>query len=201
MQKKVHSGSLTRHRRAGAIIGTQIRDLRRAKGLTLTELAASIGKSVGYISQIERNLSPVTISALQEIADVLQVQIGWFFQGHGRGSPDEINFIVRKDNRRILTLSGSGITEELLSPNLSGQLEVILTRFAPGASTGERDRVRRGEEAGVVMSGALELWVDDKRFRLEEGDSFSFQSVGPHRCRNPGSTPAIVLWVITPPSY
>lgn len=182
-------------------LGAQIRDLRRVKGTTLTELASRIGRSIGYVSQVERGKSAITISALQEIADALGVQIAWFFHAKSPAAADEAGFIVRKVNRRMLDFPGTGVHEELLSPNLSGQLELILTTLEPGSSTGDRDRVRRGEEAGLVLSGMLELTVEGKRVRLAEGDSFAFTRSGPHRCANPGKGEAVVLWVITPPSY
>jgi transcriptional regulator with XRE-family HTH domain len=182
-------------------LGSQIRDLRKARNLTLASLAERIERSIGYLSQIERGKSAVTISALQEIADALGVQIAWFFQGHQPGDPSEAETVVRSGNRRRLDFPGSGVQEELLSPTLSGQLELILTTFKPGSSTGDRDRLRRGEEAGYLISGSLDLIVDGKRLHLEAGDSFAFTRKGPHRCLNPGGTDAVVLWVITPPSY
>ena len=53
----------------------------------------------------------------------------------------------------------------------------------------------------MVLSGTIELSIDGKRLRLEAGDSFAFTRRGPHRCHNPGKVPAVVLWVLTPPSY
>jgi transcriptional regulator with XRE-family HTH domain len=182
-------------------LGAQIRDLRKARNLTLAALADRIARSIGYLSQIERGKSAVTISALQEIADALGVQIAWFFQAQHPVDAAEAETVVRRGNRRRLDFPGSGIQEELLSPTLSGQLELILTTFQPGSSTGDRDRLRRGEEAGYLISGSLDLIVDDKRLHLEAGDSFAFTRKGPHRCINPGKTEAVVLWVITPPSY
>ena len=182
-------------------LGHQIRDLRRAKGVTIPELARRIERSVGWVSQIERGLSEVTIAALHQIAEALEVQVSWFF-GQGAAPPaDEIGLVLRKRNRRTLDFHGSGVHEEILSPNLSGQLLLVETTFAPGASTGDRDRERRGEEAGLVISGTLELRVEGKTLRLEAGDSFAFTRTGPHRCHNPGREPCVVLWVITPPSY
>mgnify|MGYP006285603053 CR=1 FL=1 len=96
---------------------------------------------------------------------------------------------------------GWSSTERLLSPNLGGALLLVQTTFEPGASIGDRDRERHGEEAGVVLQGTLELRLDDRTLRLQAGDAFSFTRRGPHRCHNPGSVPAVVLWVITPPSY
>lgn len=182
-------------------LGFQIRDLRRAKGITITELAQRINRSVGWLSQIERGMAEVNISAMHEIANVLEVQISWFFRGGQAAADDELGLVVRRSNRRSMDFHGSGVHEEILSPTISGELLLVESTFAPGASTGDRDRERRGEEAGVVLSGSLELHVDGKTLLLQAGDSFAFTRRGPHRCHNPGTVPAVVLWVHTPASY
>jgi transcriptional regulator with XRE-family HTH domain len=182
-------------------LGHQVRDLRRAKGITIPDLAARIDRSVGWLSQIERGLSEITIAALHQIAAALEVHVSWFFAQGAAPSPDEMGVVLRKPHRRRLDFHGSGVHEEILSPTLSGQLLLVESTFAPGSSTGDRDRERRGEEAGVVLSGLLELQVDGRTLLLGPGDSFAFTRTGPHRCHNPGSEPAVVLWVITPPSY
>ncbi len=182
-------------------LGHQIRDLRRAKGITIPSLAARIERSVGWVSQIERGISEVSIAALHQIAAALEVQVSWFFADGAAPAPDDLGLVLRKGHRRKLDFHGSGVHEEILSPNLSGPLLLVESTFAPGASTGDRDRERRGDEAGLVISGLLELQVAGKTLRLRAGDSFAFSRQGPHRCHNPGKRPAVVLWVITPPSY
>ncbi|RTL73132.1 MAG: helix-turn-helix domain-containing protein [Hyphomicrobiales bacterium] len=181
-------------------VGAMVRDLRLARGKTLAELAKAIGRSIGYVSQIERDQSGISIATLQKIADALGVGINWFFQGPGAAPAGERDVIVRKGNRRILDLSGEGVIEELLSPTLTGQLEMIVTTFQPKASTGRGGRLRKGEEAGLLLSGELNLFVDGKRFKLTAGDSYSLRHKGRHRFENPGSAPAILLCAITPPS-
>ena len=180
-------------------IGEQIRELRRIKRLTLNQLAESVGVSVGYLSQIERNRSKLPIGTLRKICDVLGVHMSWFFPTGDRGPASERNFIVRAKNRRRMSFTGLGINEELLSPNLSGPLELLMSTIEPGADSGEYSH--DGSEAGVVVDGIMELWVNDLYFRLETGDSFSFSSMERHRCRNPGDTPTKIIWVITPPYY
>ena len=61
--------------------------------------------------------------------------------------------------------SGLGITEELLSPNLSGPLELLISTIHPGADS--EFYAHDGAEAGLVMNGELELWVGDRRFTLQ----------------------------------
>jgi transcriptional regulator with XRE-family HTH domain len=181
-------------------VGAMVRDLRLARGKTIAELAHAIGRSIGYVSQIERDQSGISIATLQKISDALGVGINWFFQGPGAAPAGERDVIVRKGNRRILDLSGDGVIEELLSPTLTGQLEMIVTTFQPKASTGRGGRLRKGEEAGLLLSGELNLYVDGKRYKLTAGDSYSLRHKGRHRFENTGKAPAILLCAITPPS-
>lgn len=180
------------------VIGSQIRELRKAKGMTLQEVADSAAISVGYLSQIERNQSKLPIGVLKKISTTLGVQINWFF--HASDVPaDEKDIIVRADKRRKLTFTKLGIQEELLSPNLSGPLEMLMSTIDVGADSG--DYSHDGVEAGIVISGTLDLWVSGQHFILNAGDSFSFKSTETHRCANPGNEPTKVVWIITPPQY
>ena len=180
-------------------VGGRIRELRKAQGRTLSDVASAVGISVSYLSQIERDVSRLPIGVLKQIADVLGVHMNWFFHAGAEGPTDERDLIVRAGNRRNLTFTGLGITEELLSPNLSGPLELLISTIHPGADS--EFYSHDGAEAGVVINGSMELWIGDRKFRLATGDSFSFPSTEPHRCANRGKKPVRVLWVITPPHY
>jgi transcriptional regulator with XRE-family HTH domain len=180
-------------------IGREIRDLRKARGLTLTALAEASGLSVGYLSLLERDRATPSIKALHAVSRALGVTISWFFEA-GEVPEEEHGLVVRRGRRRRLDYS-AGIVDELLSPSLAGALDLLTSRFPPGASSGEEPYTHAGAEAGVVLRGKLELCVDGKVFVLETGDSFGFASTLPHRYRNPGTEEAEVIWAITPPSY
>lgn len=182
-------------------IGSRIRELRKAKGMTITALAQNIDRSVGYISQIERNLSEVSISALTSIANALEVQIGWFFESHQAPDPRERGLIVRGDNVRTLNFAGTGVHEDLLSPDLKGNTVLIRTTTEPGSGSGETPVQRDAEEAGTVLQGSIELQVNEQRFQLHEGDSFRIPANACHSYKTLGETASVVLWVITPPRY
>jgi len=183
-----------------SFLGSAIRELRKARDLTLKDVADEAGLSVGYLSQVERDLATPSIKALHEIARVLGVNIGWFFAPSDADDSGERRYIVRADRRRTLNF-GSGITDHLLCPSLSGELELLCSTFAPGASSGDEPYTHRGEEAGVIVSGELELWIDAEHFHLSSGDSFNFSSTIPHHYRNPGESETVVIWAITPPTY
>ncbi len=179
-------------------LGADLRALRKSRGLTLADLAVRLGRSVGYLSQVERGLSDISISDLGRVAGLLDVPISWFF-AQGAAPEAERGHIVRGPARRRLGSAESGLTEELLSPDLGGSFEIIRSQFEPGAELAQ-DNHRRTEEAGYVVSGALELWISGRHFTLQAGDSFRFHDE-PYRWRNPGPESCVVIWVIAPPVY
>lgn len=188
-----------------ADLGSDIRQLRKVRGITLQQLAQATGKSVGFLSQVERNLTRPSVAALQDISEALSVHIGWFFPEDPPGSPEEREYIVRGQNRRRLTyseFSGTeylGLHDSLLSANLNGELALGISRYEPGASTGDDSYDHDGEEAGLVLSGTLELTIDGRAYVLNAGDSFSFTSQLRHRYANPSTTEdTVVVWANTP---
>jgi quercetin dioxygenase-like cupin family protein len=76
---------------------------------------------------------------------------------------------------------------------------MIHSVFAPGAEL-SATTLRPTEEAGYVVSGNLDIEIGGVWHPLAEGDSFRFARK-PLRWRNPGTIPAIVIWVVSPPVY
>ena len=185
-------------------LGEDLRALRKAQGLTLMELANQSGRSVSFLSKIERGLARPSVTALQEIAEALGVPVGWFFETDGPVPANERPFIVRADRRRKLTYSGlsgtdyMGFEDHLLSASLDRQLALGISTYAPGGSTGDDLYTHEGEEAGLVLSGEIELRLGDEVFVLQAGDSFSFSADIPHRYCNRGSKQAQIVWANTP---
>lgn len=181
------------------ILGEHIRGLRKRRGLTMAALAQAAGLSTGYISQLERNLASPSIPALVKIAQALGVTVQWFFGGGAQQPEAERGYVIRKSNRLSLHYEG-GIVDELLTPKLSLQVEMIHCRMPPGSESAQ-SYSHEGDEVGFVLQGALELWVGERHFLLHAGDSCSFSSTEPHRYRNPGPEEAVILWAISPPSF
>ena len=179
-------------------IGADLRALRKGRGLTLTELSLRLGRSVGWLSQVERGISEPSISDLRNLAKIFEVSISFFF-ANDDAPLDERGYVVRADARRSLGDPAVGLTEEMLSPDLGGDFEMLRCVFSAGAELPEFE-TRDTEEAGYLISGALDLWVGERLFSLKPGDSFRFARE-PYRWRNPGPVDAVVIWTITPPVY
>ncbi|MGE0022207.1 MAG: helix-turn-helix domain-containing protein [Hyphomicrobium sp.] len=181
-------------------VGLEIRQLRKAKEMTIAELSLATGLSAGYLSQIERGISSPSVKALHTLSRALGVTVSFFFSPETDDGGALRDLVVRAGQRRTLTFEND-IRDELLSPNLGRKLELLRSVFPPGSSSGAEPYVHRGEEAGFVVSGELRLWVGEQEVLLKEGDSFAYSSDLPHRYANPGTVETVVIWAITPPSY
>ncbi len=179
-----------------ALMGSRIRALRKEAGLTLVQLSKRSGLSIGYLSQIERDLSHPSIRALTDIARVFNISMGSLFKTPDPARSEESRFIVHRNDRVSMNLT-AGIREEVLSPDLDSPLKLFSTTLQPGAESGPEPTSHHGIEAGLVVSGEFTLVLNDKAYHLREGDSFSFPSQVAHRFYNASRWPVVVLWSLT----
>ena len=179
-------------------LGMTIRRLRESRQLSLKEVAVRSGLTQSFLSQVERNLTSPSVASLRKVAQALGVPLAAFFQGPT--TPED--HVVRRSERRQLVHPRRQWRDYLLTPNLTGKLQVILSVIEPGCGSGDEPYAHDSdEECVVILRGRLEFWVGSDWYLLEEGDSIVFESRIPHRNRNPGPNQAEVLWITTPPSY
>lgn len=179
-------------------LGADVRALRKARGMTIAALAETLGRSIGWVSQVERDLSSPSVNDLRYIAKALGVPMSMLF-GHHSAPAEEAGLIVRKGARRPIGSNEGGLIEELLSPDLTDDFEVVHSTFEVGACL--HDPVTRPtQEVGYIVSGKLDIEIDGRAFTVSAGDSFRTKGQ-PMRYSNPYETPAVAIWVIAPPIY
>lgn len=174
-------------------VGSRLRRLRQARGKSLRQVAKALGKSVGFISALERAQASASVGTLRRIARFYNLNILDFFNASARHSP-----LVRPRERKQLH-AGPGVRMQLLAWG-NTVMEPHLFRIAPGAGSGGAYS-HQGEEFLFILSGQFEISVQGKNFRLRAGDSFYFHSNLAHRWRNAGRREAQVLWINTPPTF
>jgi transcriptional regulator with XRE-family HTH domain len=180
-------------------IGDDIRALRKSRGMRLQALAAAVGRSVGWLSQIERGQTAPSVRDLGLIADQFGIAISFFFRSASRQEAER-GLILRAADRMPIGSPASGLTEELLSPSLSGSFEMIKSTFAPRSSSGGKVNAEGREDGGVLIEGRLLLSIGELTVELATGDSFQFKGQD-YAWENPHDAPATVIWVISPPVY
>lgn len=181
-----------------ATLGADLRALRKARGLTLTEIAARLSRSVGWLSQVERDKSDPSISDLRQIAECLGVPMSMLF-AHSSAPADEQGYVVRAGTRRPMGSGEEGLIEELLSPDLTDDFEMVHSTFKPRSKM-QTPANRPTQEVGYIVSGRLELTISGRQFSVGPGDSFRIKHE-PYQWSNPYDEPAVAIWVIAPPVY
>jgi len=184
-----------KHGDESAMLGQRIRELRLKAKMTLTDLAKATGVSIGTLSQLERGLVSPTVRTVFTVGNALGVAPAWLIDPkQGNGNDSEAIFIVRA-NRRQRFLESGGVRKDIASPPTSERLRAFFMVIGPGCGSGAQPYTHSGEEIGFILSGTLELQIEDQNFTLNEGDCFAFSSVRPHQFSNVGPRPASVFWV------
>lgn len=177
-------------------LGDRIRMARLNRRLTLGQVAEKVGVSVSALSQLERDQFNPTIATLKAIATTLDTTIGSLVAE----SSSLDRAVVRAAERKRLS-PRRGITYQLLTPDLSGHIELILSEYEVGAGTGEEAFAYHAEQCGVVLQGVAMIHLGDTVHRLRAGDSIRFDCSIPHRIANAGRGRLRCLWAISPPTF
>ncbi len=178
-------------------IGSKIRELRKDKGLTVTELAKSVGCSPSFISQLERGKVSPSIATLKKITDALGINIVDLFLPTNHREP-----VVLREHERIETsLKKWRVKVQLLVRSTEGKkMQPFYTIIEPGGGA-TKPYTHYGEEFGIVLKGELELNLNGRVYRVKENESFYFSSHIPHSWRNVSKGETVVIWVVSPPTW
>ena len=109
-------------------LGADLRAMRKTRGLTLTDLAERMDKSVGWLSQVERDISQPTVDDLKAFSEALDAPLSILMDDKSAPA-DEAGFVVRSNARREIGRRVDGLREELLSPDLTDDFEVVHSTF------------------------------------------------------------------------
>lgn len=178
-------------------LGIRIRDLRKQRGLTLTEVARRCKCSSSLLSQIERGIINPSFSTLKSIGDALETTLAQLVVD-ASNIEESSSFLMNQKERKALTTEG-GVQFQLLTRNVHVPFEFILNQWPPGSSTGKQPYTHEGEECGLLLEGELEVEVNGKIFRMKPGDTITLRSSAPHRISNPGKRKALAVWVNSVP--
>lgn len=172
-------------------LGGKIRAGRRDRGLTLTDLANRTGLSIGFLSQVERDITAPSLSSLSLIARALDARVQDFIR-----EPPPVAHHHREDKAGVFAIDEGTLGYERLSGSFPGkQLNAIRMDVPPGYRSEETSH--DGEEFVFVLTGAIRYALGDRAIDLAAGDSLHFAARERHRVENRSSSPAIVLTVVT----
>lgn len=179
-------------------IGLRLKLVRQIFNLTQRELARRAGVTNGSISLIEQNRVSPSISSLKKILDGIPLSVVDFFTLNFSTS-NEV-FFTAEELPEIA--HQPKISLRLVGCRAKGRAMGMLHEvYQPGADTGDAMLRHEGEECGIVISGHIIVTVGTQEKTLNAGDSYYFSSDIPHRFRNMGDEPCVVISANTPPTF
>ncbi len=178
-------------------IGARMRERRLALGYSLRDLAARTNLTASFLSQVERGEANTSIDSLRRISEALEVSVLHFLREYHEHDP-----VVRARERAKLSLPNSNLTYELLTSDLSHQLQVFIGKVH-GRSENFARRLRKPtEELIFVLTGVLTVGLDAGVYTLHAGDSICFEG---HQLKSLStqevSEETSWISVITPPAF
>lgn len=177
-------------------IGAKIKDLRIQNGLTQEELAARSELTKGFISQLERNLTSISIATLTDVLECLGTNLQEFFS-----APADEQIVFGAEDYFVSEQAENGTEIQWIVPNAQkNDMEPIIISIA-GKSSTAADDPHPGEEFGYVLQGSVILHLGAKKYRAKKGECFYYRADTAHYLENPGASPARVLWISTPPMF
>ncbi len=178
-----------------SLIGLRILELRKARKMSLRELAKRSGLSAGLLSKIENFRTVPSLSVLVEIAGSLEVDVSvlvkningdttapYLLVRAGAGRPEQ-----RDDSKGLLY-------HYLLSQEVGGyQMRVNEVAISP--HTYRKPLSTNALELVRVLEGAVGYGFKEGEIELSAGDTLYFDGLAAHSVRNDTDQPARLLKV------
>jgi transcriptional regulator with XRE-family HTH domain len=176
-------------------IGERIKNLRQLSNLTQEELAERANLTKGFISQIERDMTSISLDSLVPILDALDENISDFFK-----EASEEKIIYRIKDRVAIEKEKIENFELLVPGSTNRRLEPILLTLRKGEAT-PKEKPHEGEEFGFILRGRINLRFGREVLKLKKGECFYLSAEKEHWLHNSGSKEAVILWISSPPSF
>ncbi len=178
-------------------ISTKIKEKRKAKGITVQELADKAEVSKGLISQIENNRTVPSLLVLINIIRALNLDMNEFFNDINQQTQTARVLIKRKDEYQSFEKENAKgfLYKRVLTRNIKGgPTDFVLLELKLGA---KRNQIVKTDayEYKYVIKGTVEYLINNEKYILESGDSIFFDGRLGHKPANVGADDALLLVV------
>jgi transcriptional regulator with XRE-family HTH domain len=178
-------------------IADKIREIRKTKGLTLSQLGEETGLSKGLLSRIENNQVSPPIATLSKIAQGLDVPISIFFLE--TDTDNETFSVIQKSERKQILRKGSRIGytyHSLTQLKTHHVIDPFIVRYPVSIKKPPMLFDHPGEEFILVLKGEINVLYGENTIRLKPGDAMHFDPSVPHAAQGIGEEDSECLVVV-----
>ena len=181
------------------MVGAQIRALRQALDMTLTDLAGAATISTGMLSKIENGQTSPSLGTLQAIAAALNMPLGSFFTSFDQKR--EATFVRAGEGLTIERRgSAKGHRYQLLGHGVRSavQVEPFLITLDTNSDAFPIFQ-HEGTEFIYMLEGEISYAHGNQTYVLTPGDSLYFDAAAAHGPLDLRKLPAVYLSIIVTP--
>ena len=178
-------------------ISNKIKEKRKAKGITIQELADRAQVSKGLISQIENNRTVPSLLVLINIIKALRLDMNEFFNEIDQQTQSAKVIIKQKAAYQEFEKEPAKgfIYKRVLTKNVKNfPVDIVLLELKKGATRAQTVKTD-AYEYKYIIKGRVEYLIDNEKYILEEGDSLFFDGRLGHKPSNIGPENAQILVV------
>jgi len=178
-------------------IGKKLKELRKSKGISLTELAETSGVQIATLSRIEHMKMTGTIESHMSIAKALEVDITQLYTDIVK-KEDKVDVQTSKSETDVFVHSDKSSYEILTPKILSKKMMPILLKIEPEGKTNKEKNPIGTEKFVFVLEGRIDLSIDGTAYSLTKGNTLYFDASSEYCFTNKGKSTAKILCVSTP---
>ncbi|MEQ8335255.1 helix-turn-helix domain-containing protein [Nisaea sp.] len=163
-------------------IGREVREFRKALGITVADLATATGLSIGMLSKIENGAISPSLTTLQAVARALGVPITDLFKRFEE--PRNAVFVKAGEGVQVERRGTRAGHQYNLLGYLEGNTSGVLVEPYVISLTEDSDIFpafqHQGTELIYMLEGELLYRHGDETYRMLPGDSLFFDADAPH---------------------
>lgn len=172
----------------------KIKNIRKEQKMTLKVMSEKTGFSISFLSQMERGISPITMTSLKKITAALGISMKNLFtetetrEEYYRSDSQEVLHGLQKNYKYIRTLSGR------FPERIMDSFFLVMEPHTTGFESGKHD----GEEFYYVLKGWGIFIIDGVEYKISAGETIHFPSRKTHVIQNREDEALEMICVITP---
>ncbi len=179
-------------------IAVRIKAAREDAGLSEAEMAEKTGVSVEEYHTLEQGLSDFNFTFIFKCANIFGVDIKDLLEGE---SATLSLYTVTRRGEGLPITRRTGFEYLNLAPDFKNKLaEPFFVTIPYSAEEAEHFSTHRGQEIDIVVSGRMEIQINDKIEVLGPGDTIYYNSGFPHANRALDGKDCVIYAIVIKPT-
>jgi quercetin dioxygenase-like cupin family protein len=181
-------------------IGRKLKALRKDRKMTLKELSEKSGVQIATLSRMEHDIMTGTLESHISICRALGVTLSDFYK-EVESESRTISYIKQKEKHESFVHPKKSTIEMLTTKIMGKKMMPVLIRIQKDGETHKEENRAGSEKFIYVLEGKITAKIGKESYDLTKGDSIYFEAALPHVFSNHGTTEAVALCILTPPSF